>query len=167
MRKGARFFLLAGLTATLGGGACGGSNTSASDAGVRDAAVFDATNTDTTPPTATVSPATGSVIKTADAVTITFSEEMNPSTLTVSGSMAAAATTVWSAGTHDNDTLTITPSASWDAAVPGSLTLVVDDLAGNNLPQLDIDYAINLDVTNFMSADVVIGQGGLRKPHGE
>jgi hypothetical protein len=77
----------------------------------------------------------------------------------MAGNMAAESDGgVWSSTTYENDTLTITPNSRWNAAQAGEFTIDVDDLAGNSLATLSLNYTIKLQLSNFQAASVVIGQ---------
>ena len=114
---------------------------------------------DTTPPTATALPGSGGVLAAADgAVTITFSESMNPASLVLGGSLAPLSDGgVWSAVATANDTLTVSPATEWDTGT-GTMTVDAADPSGNALATLDLSYAIPLLLSTFQAADVVIGQ---------
>ena len=114
---------------------------------------------DTVSAQATVDIASGSVISLTQAVTITFNEAMNPSTLQVTGSMSADSNGgVWSTGVATNDTLTIGPSPQWNEAPDQSLLIDVNDLAGNptNVPLI---YEANTNSIVFLTS--VSGVGDL------
>ncbi len=108
--------------------------------------VFDYTANDTTPPTVTsTSPAAGSTgVSTGTTVRVTFSEDVDPATLTSStfflrdaGGNPVAATITYSAASR---TATLTPGASLQSLTTYTATVVggsgpprVTDLAGNGL----------------------------------
>jgi hypothetical protein len=106
---------------------------------------------DTTPPSLTVSPEGDLGLH--EAIVVTFDEAVDPESLVLGGSLAGLSDGgVWSA----NDTLTITPSSSWESGL-GDLSVAVDDVAGNT-GSADRDYTIRLVFSTFQEAAVVIGQ---------
>ena len=86
---------------------------------------------DTVPPTYTVAPAR-TTIDAAEPLTITFSESIDPVSLSLGGSLGLAADTAWQDGAHVGDTLVLTPMTSWPAG-SGNVDLTVADLAGNSV----------------------------------
>lgn len=129
--------------------ACGGGSGSGGGGGGGGA--------DTTAPTATTSPAETQLGIRA-ALTITFSEAMNPASLELSGDLAGAATQpAWSAG---NTVLTLMPAAGhWESGIR-TLTVNANDVAGNALAELAVEKHVRLVFEDFQAADVVIGQAG-------
>ena len=117
-------------------------------------------NADTTAPTATLSAQSGATLKSSDSLVIEFSEAMDTSSLSLSGTMADRSDGgSWSTTTNSNDTLTISPSAGWDAAA-GSMGLIVDvsDVAGNALSSLNLTYKVRIQLSTFQAASIVVGQ---------
>jgi hypothetical protein len=107
---------------------------------------------DTTPPSLTVSPEGDLGIR--EAIVITFDEPVNPESLVLGGSLAGLSDGgVWSTA---NDTLTVTPSSSWESGLR-DLSVTVDDTAGNT-GSADREYTIRLAFSTFQEATVVIGQ---------
>ncbi|MDD4912448.1 MAG: Ig-like domain-containing protein [Sideroxydans sp.] len=98
---------------------------------------FQTTVADTTPPAViTTSPfANASDVNVGSAITATFSEPINPSTVTLAGAFTVmnGATSVSGTVTYDGATATFTPSAPLanSTLYTVTLTTVVKDLAGN------------------------------------
>ncbi|MCK4705852.1 MAG: DUF5011 domain-containing protein, partial [Gammaproteobacteria bacterium] len=87
---------------------------------------------DTTVPAAIVLPADTAAINVSTPIVITFTLEMDPLTLVLSGAMAAMGTNnVWSTISNPNDKLTISPSGAWAG---GEHTLIIDVNAINVVP---------------------------------
>lgn len=135
------------LTATLA--ACNGGNNPAP-------------TVDTTPPAAAASPTTATLGGTSPIV-IRFNESMAVGTLQLSGTLVAGSDGgVWSTTNVANDTLTVSPRGGgrWTAGAGQTLTVNVQDLAGNALPTFNTTYLVPLVFDNFQAAEVVIGQAG-------
>ncbi|MDH5716476.1 MAG: Ig-like domain-containing protein [Spirochaetia bacterium] len=91
-------------------------------------------------PTAVLSPADGSTIGPVTSIVITFSQTMNPATLSLSGSMSTeAGAPQWSVS---DTVLTIMPSTAWAG---GSQDIIVNcsDPSGNVLPTLNLNYFVD------------------------
>ena len=98
---------------------------------------------DTTLPTASSSPTNGSTLIESTQLVITFSESMNTGTLNLGGSMASEDDGgVWSTTTNNNDTLTISPTTTWSEGSGKTLTVDADDLVGNPLTTLNLNFAV-------------------------
>lgn len=104
-----------------------------------------------------VTPPSGSVLFTADTIEITFSKGMKPDSVVYSGSMGSDAQAQWSESEKENDTLTIAPNETWDASKIGELVVTVKD-SDNKDVEIDLSYFINLKLTTFQEASLVIGQ---------
>lgn len=110
--------------------------------------------------TITASPKSGETINFDDTIVISFSKSMNPDTLAISGTMAAASDGgTWSKDKNTDDTLTISPTTTWDS---DTSTLIIDvkDKDGHAIEQLELTYTITsiITLTNFQPATVVVGQ---------
>ncbi|HET9647004.1 MAG TPA: DUF4082 domain-containing protein [Microlunatus sp.] len=98
--------------------------------------IFDTSGTDTTPPTVTdQSPATGATgVATSSAVTASFSEAVDPSTVVMTlaaGGNAVDSSTTYTSGTR---TETLTPTAALAASTTYTVSLSgAQDLAGNQM----------------------------------
>ena len=97
-------------------------------------------------PTAVVVPANTATIIGSDLIVILFSVEMEPSTLTLTGDMAAESDGgIWSTTTNSNDTLVIRPNSAWTGAAD-TLILDVDSSTGVSLPTLTLNYNVDVSV---------------------
>ncbi len=106
----------------------------------------------------TASPASGSSLFTSDPIVFVFDRSMNPSSLTLSGTMAADSDTgTWSTTSNSNDTLTLNGNPAWDASQPGTLTVNATDTDGET-ESLTVGYRVLLKLISFQAADNVIGQ---------
>ncbi len=104
------------------------------------------------------SPPSGSALFTSDPIVFTFERAMNPSSLTLSGSMAADSDGgTWSTTTSNNNTLTLNGDPAWNASQPGTLTVSANDTDGD-LVSITASYGISLKLTHFQPAVTVIGQ---------
>lgn len=101
-------------------------------------------------PTASVTPASDSLITGGESIVISFTESMDTATLALSGRLSAVADGgesdggVWSNSSVDDDTLTISPAASWAAGTAGITTLDIDDLVGNSVATLNLAYEVDV-----------------------
>lgn len=106
-------------------------------------------------------PATVSVEKeltVGQAIVLTFSESMKPDSLSLGGSLAAlTGNGEWSSNAVTNDTLTLTPSTSWNSGVQ-TLGVTAKDVAGNVTKTGEMDFDVRLLFENFQAAQVVVGQ---------
>lgn len=97
-------------------------------------------------PSATPSPVNGSTIGGGAAIDVTYSEQMDPAsvsvTTTLNGSTDVANSLAWSSNAQTNDTLTVTPATSWPE---GSLAAAIaaSDLVGNSV-STDLTYTVDL-----------------------
>jgi len=112
-------------------------------------------STDTTAPfVKETSPDSGAVMTTRDAVTISFNEAIDTSSLVLGGDMASksdggsfsrSARSAPASGIRAeaaSDTLTINPLIAWDPGTDRSLTVDAKDIAGNSLPTLSLNFTI-------------------------
>jgi cysteine-rich repeat protein len=95
---------------------------------------------DSSLPVAGLSPTIGSDINAVEVITIAFNEPMDTSTLNASG-------TLWVNGnggtwSNNNQTLSLSPTSVWPA---GNVALVldIDDLAGNPITTLNINFMVD------------------------
>ncbi|MDY6969427.1 MAG: Ig-like domain-containing protein [Spirochaetota bacterium] len=90
---------------------------------------------DSDKPSGTVQPpADGSAIGVSTAIEIIFTKSMDTTTLSLGGNMASESDGgAWSISISDDDTLTISPSASWTDGDGRTLTITCSDLAGNSI----------------------------------
>lgn len=110
---------------------------------------------DTVPPTADFLTRPPALFK-AESLVVGFSEPMDPSSLVLTGDLAAAATPGWNAR---SDTLTLTPGpAGWPLGSSLRITLEARDKAGNALAPLRAEFRVRLDLRNNQPALAVIGQ---------
>ena len=126
---------------------------------------------DGTLPVASLNPAAGADLLDDQPVEISFSESMNPDSLTGSGSLwdesAGPASRTWSTVTHTNDRLTISPDATWTL---GAQTLVMDlnDMAGNAMTSVNVSYnaitsiIVNCDEQDDDDCELRLGEVCLR-----
>ncbi len=99
-------------------------------------------NVDTSQPIASVTPSTGTRITSGKLVVIDFNESMNIATLNASGSLLINGDNrAWSPA---NEQLTITPSSSWPAGNNRTLIVNIDDLVGNSLITLVLNYTVDV-----------------------
>lgn len=99
---------------------------------------------DVTSATVAISPANLSRIGGAQSLTLTFSESMNPSSLAIEGDLNDFSDGgVWSTTSKNNDTLTFTPSTSWEEGVLQA-SVNVDDTAGVPIDPLNLSYVVDL-----------------------
>lgn len=94
------------------------------------------------PATATVLPASGTLISAQRVIVVKFDRSMDPASLMLGGSLAAEGAATWSKGSAANDTLTITPSSGWPG---GTHTLTVDALDTSNLAAETVDVSYPID----------------------
>jgi hypothetical protein len=79
---------------------------------------------------ATAVPFDGDTISITDPVIFSFSASMNPSTLSVGGTLGAQAAAQWSMGSADNDTLTLSPSGAWSLGDAQTLSIRLESATG-------------------------------------
>ena len=97
-------------------------------------------------PTASAVPADGSTIIGSEFIVILFSEAMKPSTLTLSGDMAAESNGgIWSTTNNTNDTLAIRPLTVWSDSAT-TLIINVDSVTGISFPSLTLNYSVDVSV---------------------
>ena len=97
-------------------------------------------------PTAGVVPANNSTVNKSTQIVVTFSESMKTGSLVLGGTMASESDRgVWSRTTNTNDTLTISPTASWTGGSGKTLTINASDLADNPVTPISLNY--NVDTT--------------------
>ena len=106
-------------------------------------------------PSATVAPATSSMINASTDIVISFSQTMNRSSISSTGSMTNEFSSVsWSTVTLTDDTLTISPDTSWSE---GGLTLIidVDSSDGVALEALSLSFTVDsiLPVASVLPAN--------------
>jgi hypothetical protein len=107
---------------------------------------------DTTAPTGSVNVTTLQLGST-QALIITFSETMNTGSLVLGGALAAESNGgAWSAGAHPNDTLTISPTASWTTGSARNLTVNASDLADNPLATMTVQYDVYTGTLFYVSS---------------
>lgn len=100
-------------------------------------------NTSPTSPSATVMPGSPANINGSTPIIISFTTSMNPSSLSLTGSLVAESDGgVWSQTISANDTLTISPLINW---TDGEKTLTVNasDSVGNSLSGLNLNYIVD------------------------
>jgi hypothetical protein len=108
-------------------------------------------------PTATVSPASPATLGVSTSITVSFSTSMDPSTLSLGGTLASQSHVVaWSADAVSNDTLTISPQTAWTGG-SYNLSIAVKDLAGAAIDTLSLLYTID---ATLPVAGVSPGSGG-------
>jgi len=95
----------------------------------------------TVPSVVSVAPASGSLLAAGTPVVVTFDATLEPASLQLAGTMAAAATASWSAGSLSNDTLTLTAGSWPDGA--GTLTIDASTPAGAPLATLALSYYVD------------------------
>ena len=111
------------------------------DENYSEGVIISATPKDTKSPTATVEPVDDSTMLDSDSIVISFSETMEPTSLSFSGSMTTSFNWgTWSKDEYLNDTLTISPDSNW---VTGDVDLTINcsDLSGNSIT-IDLTYYI-------------------------
>lgn len=96
---------------------------------------------DGTTPTATAAPVIRPITS-STSIVIVFSESMDSGTLSLGGTLAAEAGSVWSQGTSANDTLTLNPVGSWSSGQGQTLSIDVDDTGGNPLVTSSLTYDV-------------------------
>ncbi len=122
---------------------------------------------DLTLPTATESPNSGSTIGGDVPIVITFSESMDTGTLNLGGEIASESDGgIWSTTTIADDTLTISPSVTWTSGSGRSLTVDCDDLMGNSLSTIVLNYKVlstSIELVTISSAgdSFIMGDGTL------
>ncbi|MFH1829163.1 MAG: Ig-like domain-containing protein [Pseudomonadota bacterium] len=95
-------------------------------------------NGDNTNPFASIVPVDLSSISNTQSVVITFSETMDTTSLVLGGTMGPESDGgVWSTTTNENDTVTISPTATWTSGIR-TLTFTASDLAGNSVASASI-----------------------------
>lgn len=126
--------------------ACGGSS--------------DSPASDTTSPTLSAqTPANNSVITNSTVLVYTFNESLDAGGIVLTGTLASESDGgVLSTTTNSNDTLTISPSTTWQVGVNRTLNISVSDLSGNAITALERTYSLNLIFSNGQAAEVAIGQ---------
>lgn len=143
LRVLARGLKLSSLTLAFALAACGGGGGGGG------------TPPDTTKPTASINQSGPTLAKSATIV-VTFSEEMNKSSLHLGGALAAASDGgTWSSGANK---LTLKPSNTWPRGAGMDLSIDAKDKAGNALDTLTATFLIKLEFSNFDPAIVEIGQ---------
>ena len=97
--------------------------------------------TDLSPPVVdSISPVTDSILETADTITVSFSEPVDISSLSISGSLISSGyTTSWNSG---HNQLIITPSPQWNIGPLQNLNLNVEDDAGNPISSFNKFYDV-------------------------
>ena len=88
-----------------------------------------------------------------------FDETMKPQSLALSGDLGDEASASWSQGIVADDTLTISPKVEWPIGTGQSLTINVNDLAGNSLATLTLVFDVSVihvsvDATNANDSNV-------------
>lgn len=66
---------------------------------------------------------------------------------------------IWSTTTETDDTLTISPTAGWTIAANHTLTIDADDLVGNSLATLNLNYEVYNGTILFVSATAADDNG--------
>ncbi|MDY6934289.1 MAG: Ig-like domain-containing protein [Spirochaetota bacterium] len=95
-------------------------------------------------PSATETPATGSIVDVSEVIIITFSESMDTKSLLISGDISSDDYLItWSNGIFDNDRLIITPNVKWTEGIGRTLIIDCDDLVGYSLPHLNLTYDVD------------------------
>ena len=114
---------------------------------------------DTSLVSAAVSPANGSSLATNEAIVVTFSKAMNTATLVTGGTLAAASgAPAWSTTTLTDDTLTISPAATWSVGGAKTLTIDASDTLGNPLTTLNLTYDAGIIFVTTTGNDSDSGQ---------
>ena len=92
----------------------------------------------------TVNPGNGSIIIESTQIVITFNESMDISALSLGGTMALEDDGgVWSTNSYTNDRLTISATNTWTGGSGKTLTIDVEDIAGNPISMaLNLSYDI-------------------------
>ena len=95
------------------------------------------------PATNTINYVSGSTIIESTQIVISFSKSMNPSTLSLGGTMDSESDGgVWSTTASANDTLTVSPNVIWTDGVGKTLTIDARDIAGSSLSTLSLNYGV-------------------------
>jgi hypothetical protein len=82
----------------------------------------------------------------SDIIIIFFSVAMDPSTLILTGDMAAESNGgIWATTINENDILVVSPSNVWSGNA-NTLIINVDSAAGVSLPTLTLNYAVDISV---------------------
>lgn len=149
-KKAAAIWHVAILVALVGVSACSGSGSRDDDSGGGNGGSGKGT-----PPSATLSPV--GELGLTQPLTLSFTEAMDPDSVTLDGSLAVAVNREWQSGDEPNDTLVITPVTSWTS---GTQTLRIDgnDTDGDVLATINANYDVHAVIGNFAPAVLVIGQ---------
>lgn|GEM_PF-646478 len=93
-------------------------------------------------PTVSAGPQDASPLAKGEAITLVFTKSMSASSLTLGGDLGAqAAAGVWSTTNQADDTVTISPTASWSLG-PQTLTVGGTDLLGNAMAPATLHYDV-------------------------
>ena len=102
-----------------------------------------------------VTPASGTILKTDQPIVIDYGESMDNTTAQLAGTLSGeAAAPAWTNQAVTDDSLTISPATTWSTGA-GTLDVSAGDLAGNNLA-LNLTYTVELDADGD---GVTVGQG--------
>ncbi len=91
-------------------------------------------------PSAWASPASGATLGPDQEIVVTFSEPMDPATLSLGGAMATEAR---SSLADQGQTLTLEPASAWTGGPTRTLSVNASDLAGNELVPLVLSYTVD------------------------
>ena len=103
-------------------------------------------------PIALDTPVSDTVLTSSESLTIQFNEVLGD-TVTLGGDMAEDGADAVVSG----DSVTISPTDFWQSGASRSLTVEVEDEAGETTT-LDLNLSVRLLLSNFQSADQVLGQ---------
>lgn len=132
-------------------------------AGNLEAIVTQLYTIDSSPPTASVTPANGSIIDTQTPIVLVFDESMDTNSAQLSGAMMPESQPgVWSTTAAADDTLTIRPAVSWSLGVSRTLTVDVNDRAGNAVPSQVLNYDVAVVHVSDSGNDSIDASSGTR-----
>ncbi|TAL34431.1 MAG: hypothetical protein EPN93_11960 [Spirochaetes bacterium] len=103
----------------------------------------------------TATPSDGSTIAGHEEIVIRFGDEMDPSSLQVSGTLdgnPGAIVAAWSTTTYDNDTVTLTPSANiWEKGAGKTLTVECDSIIGSFTLNRTVEYSFDVEYAVYVN----------------
>ncbi|MDH5218198.1 MAG: Ig-like domain-containing protein [Gammaproteobacteria bacterium] len=114
----------------------------AGDAAATMNLVYDVDATD--PTVGGVTPASSTYIDQSTQLVVTFSETMDPGSLTIGGTMSSQASAGWSQTAVPNDTLTLSAATPWAEGLNRTLSLDVNDGVGHPISTQNLIYNVDI-----------------------
>ncbi len=101
-------------------------------------------NVDSTTPNASVTPPSGTRIGASTPITIVFDKSMSTASLVLGGALASWAQVAWQNGAALNDTVVVSPVASWPEGSSVDLSVDGADTFGNAMATLSLSYNVDI-----------------------